>query len=294
MPRIAVDGMKFHYQQAGSGPDVVLLHGVSGNLAIWPLINMMETLATDFRVTAYDQRGHGYSDTPSAGYTSADQAADLLKLHDALGLEPMYVLGHSFGGVIAHHAAVLEPDAVAGLILSDPLFPALRHLETSVNQWSGWSDYKEQAERAGLAITDEAWFDIGQLLQQTVQLTPERLAMFQKELGSAALQRLVRLAGTTCGEDVKAIAGLSVEKILSVQQPVLALYGEHSPFLATCRYLEEHLPSCKVAIVPDTQHRAHEENGPAYVEIVRKFLREMAGIEGTWSTVKLELTGANA
>lgn len=294
MPRVAIDTLKFYYQQAGQGPDVVLLHGVSGNMAIWPLINLIETLAADFRVTAYDLRGHGYSDTPPAGYTSADMAGDLLRIKEALGLGPMFVLGHSFGGVVAHHAAVLYPDAVAGLILSDPLYPALRHLETGMNQWSGWLEYKQQAERAGLEITEEAWFDVGQLFAQTARLTPERYVMFQKELGGAAMQRLVRLAGTTCGEDVKAVAGLTVEKIRSVTQPALALYGEHSPFLATCRYLEENLPNCKVAIVPGALHRAHEENGPAYVELVRKHLREMAEIEGKWGTVKPELAEASA
>ncbi len=68
MPRVTVEGMKFYYQQAGEGPDVVLLHGVSGNMAIWPLINLMPALAANFRVTAYDLRGHGYSDTPPSGY----------------------------------------------------------------------------------------------------------------------------------------------------------------------------------------------------------------------------------
>src|SRR5262245_10518823 len=153
MPRVAIDTLKFYYQQAGQGPDVVLLHGVSGNMAIWPLINLIQTLSADFRVTAYDLRGHGYSDTPPTGYTSADMAGDLLKIKKALGLGPLFVLGHSFGGVVAHHAAVLDPEAVTGLILSDPLYPALRHLETGMIQWSGWLEYKQQAERAGLEIT---------------------------------------------------------------------------------------------------------------------------------------------
>jgi len=58
MPRLTVEGMKFYYQQAGEGPDVVLLHGVTGNMAIWPLIGLIPALAADFRVTAYDLRGH--------------------------------------------------------------------------------------------------------------------------------------------------------------------------------------------------------------------------------------------
>jgi pimeloyl-ACP methyl ester carboxylesterase len=278
MPRVAIDGMKFYYQQVGEGPDVVLLHGVTGNMAIWPLINLMPALAADFRVTAYDLRGHGYSDTPPAGYTSADMAGDLVKIQKALGLRPMYVLGHSFGGVIALHAAVLYPDAVAGLLLSDPYFPGLRHLETGVGRWSGWQEYKEQANRAGLEVAEEDWFDVGQLFKQTANLTPERHEMFRKELGIAAMDRLTRLAATTCGDDVKAVAGLTAERIRSVRHPTLALYGENSPFLTTCRYLEENLPNCRVALVPGAKHRAHEENPAGYVALVRQHLREMAGV----------------
>jgi pimeloyl-ACP methyl ester carboxylesterase len=271
MPRVSVDGMKFYYQQAGEGPDVVLLHGVTGNMAIWPLINMLPTLAADFRVTAYDLRGHGYSDTPPAGYTSADMAGDLVKIQRALGLGPMYVLGHSF-------AAVLYPDAIAGLILSDPYFPGLRHLETSLSEWSGWQEYKEQAGRAGLHVSEEDWFDVGQLFKQTANLPPERHEMFRKELGLAAMDRLSRLAATTCGDDVKAVAGLTAERISSVQHPAIALYGESSPFLATCRYLAANMPNCRVSLVPAAKHRAHEENPAAYVTLVQQHLRDLAGI----------------
>jgi pimeloyl-ACP methyl ester carboxylesterase len=199
-------------------------------------------------------------------------------LQQALGLGPSYLLGHSFGGVVALHAAVLFPEAVRGVILSDPYFPGLRHLEDAVHHWSGWQGYKEQCARAGLEVSDDAWFDVGKMLYQAANLAPDKRAMFEKELGAPALQRLVRLANTTCGEDVKQVAGLTAERIVGVKQPVVALYGEHSPFLATCRFLERNLPDCKVALVPGAEHRAHEENPAGYVELACKHLRSMAGL----------------
>jgi pimeloyl-ACP methyl ester carboxylesterase len=285
MPRIAVDGMKFYYQQAGTGPDVVLIHGVTGNLAIWPLIDLITILSRDFRVTAYDLRGHGYSDTPLTGYTSADMAEDLFKLQQALGLGPSCLLGHSFGGVVAHHAAVLHPEAVAGVILSDPYFPGLRHLEANITEWEGWDEFKQECADAGMEVSETAWYDVGAFLQQAGKLTPENRARFIERLGEPALQRLIRLSPTTCGKDVAEVAGLTAERIFSVTQPVLCLYGEHSPFLATCYELHARLPNCKVALVPGSKHRAHEENGPGYVALVQQHLREMAGIAGTWQPV---------
>jgi pimeloyl-ACP methyl ester carboxylesterase len=252
-------------------------------MAIWPLIGLPQALAADFRVTAYDLRGHGYSDTPPTGYTSADLAGDLVAIQRALGLGPMHVLGHSFGGVVALHAAVLYPEAVAGLVLSDPYFPSLRRLEGNLGRWSGWQEFREQAARAGLEVNEDAWFDVGQLFRQTAELPPEREALFRRELGAAARDRLVRLAATTCGEDVKAVAGLTEERIVSVRHRTLALYGEHSPFLATCAFLAEQLPDCKVAIVPGAKHRAHEETPAAYVALVHEHLRRMAGVDPGWA-----------
>ena len=54
--------------------------------------------------------------------------------------------------------------------------------------------------------------------------------------------------------------------------PVLALYGEHSPFLSTADYLENHLPSCRRELVPEAQHRAPEENPEAFLAAVSRFL----------------------
>src|SRR3954463_1586550 len=101
MPFVHANALRFHYQQSGEGPDVVLIHGVTGDLSIWFLCKLMTDLAADHRVTAYDLRGHGYSATPPAGYTSADHAADLFCLMDRIGAGRARLVGHSFGGVIA-------------------------------------------------------------------------------------------------------------------------------------------------------------------------------------------------
>jgi len=294
MPRICAGDLHFYYQQCGAGPDVVLIHGITGNMAIWPLINLIDNLAADFRVTYFDLRGHGYSDTPPSGYTSAHMAADVRNLQRALGLGPMYLLGHSFGAVVAMHAAVLYPEQVAGVVLSDAYFPALNDLEFDITRREGWSAYQEQTQRCGLEISAEDWYDVGNVLCQAAALAGESREMFLAGIGKPGLDRLVRLAATTCGADVGSVAGLSAERIISVRQPVLALYGEHSPFLATCRYLEENLSNCQVAIVPGAKHLAHEECPEQFVELVQKHVRRMAGIAGSWETNRAAAVGGKS
>jgi pimeloyl-ACP methyl ester carboxylesterase len=103
-------------------------------------------------------------------------------------------------------------------------------------------------------------------------LDGERLLRFRQAVGLPGFNRLLRLAETTCGNDAKVPAGLTEELIQSVTQPVLAIFGEHSPFLATSDYLAQHLPHCVPRTVKSAKHRAPEENGAEFVEIVNEFL----------------------
>jgi pimeloyl-ACP methyl ester carboxylesterase len=114
MPRIKVNGWNFLCRQAGAGPDVVLLPGMA-NAAHGR--QLYDTLAVDFRVTVYKSRGDG------ANGSSADMADDLRGLQEKLELGPSFLVGHRRGAVAALHAAVLYPDLVCGLVLSEPSFP---------------------------------------------------------------------------------------------------------------------------------------------------------------------------
>jgi pimeloyl-ACP methyl ester carboxylesterase len=271
MPKLKANGINFHYQQAGSGPDVILIHGVTGDLSIWFLCEAMGVLARSFRVTAFDLRGHGYSDVPRERYTSADQAADLMAIMDVLDIDHAMLLGHSFGAVIAMHAAALHPDRIDSVILSDPSFPALRHLE-DLSRWGHWQNFRDEASQAGVTLSDEHWYDLGRFFDQILNLDEERLLKFRQAVGLPGLNRLLRLAHTTCGDDAKAVAGLTEELICGVTQPVLALFGEQSPFLATADFLGTHLAHCVNQVVEGAKHRAPEENGPRFVELVHEYL----------------------
>jgi pimeloyl-ACP methyl ester carboxylesterase len=274
MPFATINGLKYHYQQAGSGPEVILIHGVTGDLSIWLLSQTVQTLSSSHRVTAYDLRGHGYSDAPPTGYTSADHAADLLALMDSLGVATTALVGHSFGGVVAAHAAVLAPDRVHAVVFSDPYFPSLRHLE-DVSRWGHWQSFRKEAMEAGVMLSDEHWYDIGRFFDQVMHLDGESLLKFRQAVGLPGLNRLLRLGRTSCGDDAKDPAGLTPEMISGIATPALALFGEFSPFLATAEYLVAHLPNCRGVLIPGAKHRAPEENAPGFVEALTRFLNEV-------------------
>ena len=114
MPVAVVGGIRVNYLQlapdAGAAEDLVMVHGLATNLAFWYAPYATE-LAKRYRVTLYDLRGHGRSETPPAGYRAADLARDLRGLLDHLDIRRAHVLAHSFGGVVALNLACADPRA---------------------------------------------------------------------------------------------------------------------------------------------------------------------------------------
>ena len=125
MPKTRVNDVELHYQQMGDGEDVVMIHGLFASLAFWYL-SVMPAFAGRHRVTAYDLRGHGYSEVSASRYTSADMAEDLDGLLDQLGIARAHVIGHSFGGAVALQYALLRPERALSLTLADVWIPSLQ------------------------------------------------------------------------------------------------------------------------------------------------------------------------
>src|ERR1700760_1964235 len=116
MPKALLkNGLTLHYQRTGKGPDVVMIHGLTGNLAVWHL-KIIPMLMDRFRTLSYDLRGHGYSDMPPSGYSADDMAGDLEGLLDALEIRDAYLVGHSFGADIALYFALLYPERVRKVV----------------------------------------------------------------------------------------------------------------------------------------------------------------------------------
>jgi len=111
---VDLEGGRISYRQAGSGPDLVLLHGLAGNARTWEA--QFAAFAGAHRVTAWDAPGYGESDLAEA---HADAYVDRLAAFvEALDLRSFVLLGHSMGGIVAGRFAARVPDRLRGLILS--------------------------------------------------------------------------------------------------------------------------------------------------------------------------------
>lgn len=95
----AVEGTSIAWSELGSGPPLVLLHGLADSRRTWRRVAPL--LARGFRVLMPDLPGHGWSGRPDASYTLGWYARMVAGWMDAIGLERAHVCGHSFGGGVA-------------------------------------------------------------------------------------------------------------------------------------------------------------------------------------------------
>lgn len=107
-----VNGAEFHYDSAGAGQPLVLLHAGICDRRMWD--GQMAALAEHFRVVRYDLRGFGETPVPPGSYS---HVADLAGVLAALGIERAHLLGCSKGGACALDFTLLHPERVSGLVL---------------------------------------------------------------------------------------------------------------------------------------------------------------------------------
>lgn len=121
---IEVEGRRIHAHVQGSGPDLVLIHGASGNTRDFTFA-LADRLAQDYRVIAFDRPGLGWSDSLGAeGISPMMQAALLQKAADQLGLRRPIVMGHSYGGAVAMAWGLTDtPDVAALVVVSGATMP---------------------------------------------------------------------------------------------------------------------------------------------------------------------------
>lgn len=119
---VVVEGLRVHLQVAGSGPDLVLIHGANGNLREFTFA-LMERLAGRYRVIALDRPGMGYSDPlPDGDATVGSQARVLRGAVEQITSQNPLVLGQSYGGTVALAWALQAPPA-ALILVSSPSLP---------------------------------------------------------------------------------------------------------------------------------------------------------------------------
>jgi pimeloyl-ACP methyl ester carboxylesterase len=111
------DGLTLDFDIQGAGPPLLLIAGLSADRGLWGYVR--DELNKQFQTIAFDNRDVGKSDPASGPYGFDDLARDAMAVLDAAGVKKAHVLGHSMGGVIAQELAILAPERLQSLIVSN-------------------------------------------------------------------------------------------------------------------------------------------------------------------------------
>jgi pimeloyl-ACP methyl ester carboxylesterase len=284
---IVLHGHRVFYRSAGSGPVIVLVHGITSTSGTWA--NVLPYLAEHFTVIAPDLLGHGESAKPRGDYSLGAYASGVRDLLIALGHERATFVGHSLGGGVAMQLAYQFPEhcdrlalvssgglgreiglllraatipgseLVLPLLVNDPLIGAGR----AVGRLLG---------RVGLRVHT----DLGEVLRGHASLS-------DGEARSAFLHTL-RTIVDPWGQRVDA----SDRLYLAQAVPFLLVWGERDPIIPVEHAHAAHrlVPGSQLEIFPDAGHFPHLDDPLRFVRLLTDFMRttEPASIDsGRWS-----------
>jgi non-heme chloroperoxidase len=125
VPSIEVDGVSLYYERAGNGEPVVFSHGIPTDYRAWS--SQVEAFSKGYSTIAYSRR-YAAPNQRSGDVTDSTvgaNAADLKGLIEKLGIAPVHLVGHSYGGFVAAYLAADHPDLVRTLVLVEPAIATL-------------------------------------------------------------------------------------------------------------------------------------------------------------------------
>jgi pimeloyl-ACP methyl ester carboxylesterase len=273
--QIELHGRRVIYRVAGSGPPVVLIHGMLNSSSHWRAVAL--NLANDFTVIAPDLIGHGDSAAPRGDYSLGAHAASIRDLLAATGVDRATIVGHSLGGGVAMQFFYQFPQRVERLVLISSgglgrdVSPLLRSATLP-----GMSALLSLTIHPRLI--DVLWRTGGRLRRRNARLGVymQALARALRPLETAgareAFLQTLRAVIDTRGQRVSATDRLYLLESL----PTMIVWGERDNTipLSHGRAAHEAIPHSRLRTLPGAAHFPHLEDPDGLSELLRDFLRE--------------------
>src|ERR1700742_4591463 len=271
---LTLHGHSIRYVQKGSGPVLLLIHGMAGSLDTWR--SVIDPLASDATVLAVDLPGHGSSGPGGGDFSLGSLAAGLRDVLVALGHDRATLVGHSLGGGIAMQFSYLFPEMTERLVLVSSgglgleVSPALRaaslpgadlFLSLTAGATQRSSGFVRRMLRAGHVPANPG---LGELVRSYSSLADgERRSAFL-----STVRGVVGLGGPTGG----AGGGLH----LASELPVLLVWGDDDPIIPVrhARDAHELLPHSTLAVFEGVHHFPQVEAPLRFVAALQDFCAE--------------------
>jgi pimeloyl-ACP methyl ester carboxylesterase len=270
-----IHGYRRAFRIAGSGPAILLIHGIGDNSTTWNTVQAK--LAQRFTVIAVDLLGHGQSDKPRADYSVAAYANGMRDLLSVLDIECVTVIGHSLGGGVAMQFAYQFPQLVERLVLV-----ATGGVTKDVNIVLRWASLPWAS--AALALLRLP------LVLPAVQITGRALGMV---LGSTKLGRdlpdMLRIladlpepkASSAFTRTLRAVVDRRGQMVTMLDRcylaqsiPVQIIWGQHDAVVPVSHAWMAHaaMPGSRLEIFERSGHFPFHDDPDRFIEVVERFI----------------------
>ena len=281
--RIPFRGYETWHRSVGDGPGVPLLclHGGPGSTHVG--LTALEPLADERRVVLYDQLGSGNSSKPSdpSLWTVELFVAELANVREALGLERVHLLGHSWGGMLAQEYALTQPDGLASLVLSSTLSSAALWREEALRLRAAMpAEIAAQLDaHEAEGTTDDPEYEraVFEFLHRHLCRLDPWPPVVEEVIRSTNLEVYNTMWGPSEAHPTGVLADWDVTPRLGeIRVPALVLCGRYDE--ATPRQAETiaaALPDAELVVFEESAHLAPLEETERYLSTVRAFLARM-------------------
>ena len=255
MAWIDILGNDVYYVEAGSGPPLVFLHGMSSCAEAW--WQQFDYFADRYRVIAYDSVNHGHSSNSPEDRAETDRTDELEAFLAALEIEQPILAGNSMGGATILRWAVRHPDSARALVVSGM---GVRREEDGRGRRSTPLDLETLFLPVGDALTD--------------RFKREEPRMFDRYLRIRSTATRLEYLRRPRERNPKTVEEtLSVGKrIGSVRSPMLAIVGELDSLKDAALHLDELVAHSRYVELPNSPHNGYFENADEWNAAVDAFL----------------------
>lgn len=256
-------GVKLRYVDVGKGDPIVLLHGGGSRLETWVTSGVVPDLSKNYRVIAFDARGHGKSDKPHDPKAyGREQALDVVRLMDALKIQRAHIVGFSLGGSTTAQLLTLHPERflTATLVGGPGRYP-----------WGAEDNRRVEQEAAEIAKECVSRSRMFRQAPEGAKPTEEDVRKRMEECrADPNFDPLATAASLRAYRD----QALTEEQMKAVKVPTLAVVGDLDHALAATKRLAELRPDVVLVVVPGVSHTGPRgiQRHPRLVTAIREFI----------------------
>jgi pimeloyl-ACP methyl ester carboxylesterase len=272
--QIELHGRRVIYRVAGSGPPVVLIHGMLNSSSDWQSVAM--SLASDYTVIAPDLIGHGDSAAPRGDYSLGAHASSIRDLLAAMGIDRASIVGHSLGGGVAMQFFYQFPQRTERLVLISS--GGLGHEVSPVLRTAALPGVSALLSMTIHPRLLGALMDSGRRLRQRevclgvyMQALARALRPLENAGARQAFLQTLRAVIDAHGQRVSATDRL----YLLESMPTMIVWGERDNTIPLQHGREAHeaIPHSHFKTLPNAAHFPHLEDPDALSDVLREFLQ---------------------